>query len=124
MTFHSIIILKVTWIYEVMLNGILSCAAQELYFWSEKPVIHKEWNFKDDSEEFILYSSQLVSFLLLNFFLFQVFDSIDNFQLWYSCDFLALLSWGKVIMQGKLIAVAYTLRTYWNQFLWVEFVKS
>ena len=22
----------------------------------------------------------------------------------------------KVIMQGKLIAVAYTLRTYWNQF--------
>ena len=22
----------------------------------------------------------------------------------------------KVLMQGKLIAVAYTLRTYWNQF--------
>ena len=89
MTFHSIIILKVTWIYEVMLNGILSCAAQELYFWSEKRVIHKEWNFKDDCEEFILYSSKFVSFLLLNIFLFQVFDSIDNFQLWYSCDFLA-----------------------------------
>ena len=27
-------------------------------------------------------------------------------------------------MQGKLIAVAYTLRTYWNQFLWVEFVNK
>ena len=23
---------------------------------------------------------------------------------------------GKKVMQGKLIAVAYTLRTYWNQF--------
>ena len=23
---------------------------------------------------------------------------------------------GKNVMQGKLIAVAYTLRTYWNQF--------
>ena len=22
----------------------------------------------------------------------------------------------KVIMQGKLIAIAYTMRTYWNQF--------
>ena len=24
--------------------------------------------------------------------------------------------WNKVLMQGKLIVVAYTLRTYWNQF--------
>ena len=31
----------------------------------------------------------------------------------------------KVIMQGKFIAVAYSLRTYWNQFsLWVEFVNK
>ena len=29
----------------------------------------------------------------------------------------------KVIMQGKLIAVAYTLRTYLNQF-WAEFVNK
>ena len=26
------------------------------------------------------------------------------------------LTWVKVVMQGKLIAVAYNLRTYWNQF--------
>ena len=31
----------------------------------------------------------------------------------------------KVIMQGKLIAVAYTLRTYWNcSSLWEEFVNK
>ena len=30
----------------------------------------------------------------------------------------------KVIMQGKLIAVTYTLRTYWNQFSWAEFVNK
>ena len=29
---------------------------------------------------------------------------------------LTCIVWPKVIMQGKLIAVAYTLRTYWNQF--------
>ena len=34
-----------------------------------------------------------------------------------SCD--------KVLMQGKLIAVAYTLRSYWNQFSsWAEFVNN
>ena len=30
----------------------------------------------------------------------------------------------KVIMQGKLIAVSYTLRTYWNQFSLAEFVNK
>ena len=33
-----------------------------------------------------------------------------------SIFFLTLMVTMKVIMQGKLIAVAYTLRTYWNQF--------
>ena len=31
---------------------------------------------------------------------------------------------GKDVMQGKLIAVAYTLRTYCNQFSWAEFVNK
>ena len=30
----------------------------------------------------------------------------------------------KNVMQGKLIAVAYTLRTYWNQFSWAEFLNK
>ena len=31
---------------------------------------------------------------------------------------------GKVLMQGKLIAVSYTLRTYWNQFSLGGFCKQ
>ena len=45
-------------------------------------------------------------------------------QTWYSNSFYAkkvsqahtINAHTKVIMQGVLIAVAYTLRTYWNQF--------
>ena len=30
----------------------------------------------------------------------------------------------KGVMQGKLIAVVYTLRTHWNRSLWAEFVNK
>ena len=35
---------------------------------------------------------------------------------WYSAQTNLILISCKNVMQGKLIAVAYTLRTYWNQF--------
>ena len=35
------------------------------------------------------------------------------------------IQYTKVVMQGKLIAVVYTLRTYWNHgSLWAEFVNK
>ena len=40
-------------------------------------------------------------------------DDIFRFIEYYMANLLVII---KDIMQGKLIAVAYTLRTYWNQF--------
>ena len=41
-----------------------------------------------------------------------------NFRLnYFNCESLKhLTGWIKGVMQGKLIAVVYTLRTHWNQF--------
>ena len=39
------------------------------------------------------------------------------------CHLLQFIIYFKVLMQGKLIAVVYTLRTHWNP-LWAEFVNK
>jgi len=40
----------------------------------------------------------------------------DSKIVWGSVHFIIKGFWFKGVMQGKLIAVVYTLRTYWNQF--------
>ena len=46
----------------------------------------------------------------------HLYVSIDTLFIVNSDGFISILESIKVIMQGKLIAVAYTLCTYWNQF--------
>ena len=53
---------------------------------------------------------------------YETFSFVSSTRL--HCDKLLSISTIKVVMQGKLIAVAYTLRTIETSSLWAEFVNE
>ena len=116
----------------------------QLSYFVKHPVSWKEWRIKWGSNEglkTITYFGYLWLFIFLKTkmrfvylgLLFSLYVWEITSQVWIFSFFILLflfLSWtvrpearkdghivqNKVLMQGKLIAVAYTLRTYWNQF--------